>query len=142
MIILQKHLEETMTQDKGRTEKDVEVFVDVASAMTGVSLFAQRHVFEFGCGIIVGSAGNSGDVLDNPRGWARTCRFVKAGYEEENSAIDSYSRFSHLLSEKRDIPGFHIVGTARGYPRLDIRRKQIVTYDAIFVMERDGWRDS
>lgn len=87
----------------------IKVHVDVAAAMTGVSLFGQR---------------------------AAGFEFSKAGYEDENSAAADYSSFTHLLSETKDIPGFSVVATAPGHPRLDWRNFRIATEDGIYVLER------
>lgn len=89
------------------------VHVDVAAAMTGVSLFGQR------------AAGS---------GWT----FVKAGYEAENDALHDFTDFTHLLSETNNVEGFHVVATAPGNPRLNWRRGRIETQDGIYVLERDN----
>ena len=89
------------------------VHVDVAAAMTGVSLFGQR------------AAGPH---------WT----FVKAGYEAENKAGGDFTNFTYLLSENKDVEGFHVLATASGNPRLNWRRGRIDTADGIYVLERDN----
>ena len=102
---------------KVASNEEILVYIDVASAMTGVSLFGQRAV----------SGGNS------------EVKFVKAGYETEHEALDSSSSlrsYTHILSEEKEIEGFDVIGVAQGNPRVDVRRLQIATADAIFVHER------
>jgi alpha-1,6-mannosyltransferase len=102
---------------KAANNEEILVYIDVASAMTGVTLFGQRAM----------SGGNSG------------VKFAKAGYETEHEELDSSSSlrsYTHILSEEKDIEGFDVIGLARGNPRIDVRRLQIATSDAIFVHER------
>ena len=109
---LQHHLEM-----KAANNEEILVYIDVASAMTGVSLFGQRAM----------SGGNSG------------VKFAKAGYEAEHEALDSSSwlrSYTHILSEEKDIEGFDVIGVARGNPRIDVRRLRIGTSDTIFVHEQ------
>ena len=108
-----RHLEQQATGD---SPSSVRVWIDVASAMSGVSLFGQRDAL-YRTGVQV---------------------WDKGGYEEENASrnLDDYT---HLLSEDKDVPGFHVVDIAPGHPRLDIRGARIVTEDAIYVLERDEW---
>ena len=104
----------------------VHVHIDVASAMTGVSLFGQRSA-----------------QLSNPKGsWI----FAKDGYEMINSKPDNvnWSIYTHLLSESADIAHsdesiFAVVGVAQGNPRIDIRRGTVATNDAIYILERKNW---
>jgi len=104
-----KHLE---TTDRG--ESTARVWIDVASGMSGVSLFGQRDAL-YRTGV---------------QTWD------KGGYEEENAAHD-FKDYTHLLSEEKDVTGFHVVNVAQGYPRIDKRTVSIVTEDAIYVLERD-----
>jgi len=100
------------------------VHVDVASAMSGVSLFGQRSASRHGHGRVA---------------W----KFDKAGYEDENMAgsSGSWTSFSHLLTEERSLGGsaFEEVAVIPGNPYLDWRQARIVVGDAIFVRERIGW---
>jgi alpha-1,6-mannosyltransferase len=95
---------------------EARVWIDVASSMSGVSLFGQRNAMHR-TGIQV---------------------WDKGGYEEENTARD-FEGYTHLLSEKKDVPGFRVVDVARGRPRIDKRRLSIKTQDAIYLLERNDW---
>jgi alpha-1,6-mannosyltransferase len=95
------------------------VYIDVASAMTGVSLFGQR---------------------DAQRRAPRTIwTFHKAGYEAQHAEIKDISAYTHILTERRDIPkGFRTVATVQGHPRLDMKRFRISTSQAIAILQRVG----
>lgn len=106
---------------KVKATTPLRVYIDVASAMTGVSLFGQRS------------------AMYNPS-QKGVWEFDKAGYEEENTfGKINYAKFTHLLSEEKEVQGYHIIGTAQGFPRLNWRELKINTQDAIFVLEKDGW---
>ena len=97
------------------------VHIDVAAAMSGVSLFGQR------------AAQASTPYLE----WT----FRKDGYEEGKQA-NGYEQFTHLLSEDLDIvpaSQFTVIHTQPGKPRLDLRNLRIVTEDATYVLERNDW---
>lgn len=113
--IITRHLEENYSAGSNAAAS-VRVWMDVASAMSGVSLFGQRDAL-YRTGVQI---------------------WDKAGYEHENTA-HSLEGYTHLLSEDKDVQGFHVVDVAQGHPRLDLRRASIVTEDAIYVLERDGW---
>lgn len=111
----------------GQRSPQVYVHIDVASAMTGVSLFGQRSA-----------------QLSNPRvRWS----FAKDGYEMMNSSDNKtvdWSMYTHLLSESSDLVQydesiFALVGVTPGNPRVDIRRGVIATTDAIYILERKDW---
>jgi len=102
------------------------VHIDVAAAMSGVSLFGQR------------AAQATTPGLE----W----KFSKGGYEEGNSMEHfgyGYEQFTHLLSEDPNISPstFNVIHTQEGKPRLSLFDRQIVTEDTIFVLEKRGWRD-
>ena len=96
------------------TKEKVTVYIDNAAAMSGVSLFGQRHVqnqFPF-------------------------VEFVKAGYEQEHDTKEiNFADFDYVLSEI-EITGMRVAGVAQGNPRLDLRRLRIETHDAIHLNER------
>jgi len=106
--ILQNYVEESKLID---SHNMISVHIDVASAMSGVSLFGQR---------------------------AAGFTFSKSGYEKENDlgSSSSLQTHTHLLSEKDHVEGFRKVGVAQGYPRIDPRQLRFVTDDAINVLER------
>ena len=136
------------------TSQPVVVHVDVASAMSGVSLFGQRTA------TWCTTSSHSSNIE-----WI----FDKAGYEEENRLLDEKekerslnrdgssddedivasgaaalsSRFSHILTEdptKLAMSNhYHILHVIQGLPRLDIRHGRIMTEDAIYILERNDW---
>ena len=127
---LRLHLDASISQSpttsKSPKWEDVHVHVDVAAAMTGVSLFGQRHASHRYL--------NGGGVLEGP------FLIEKSGYEEENTVKGTSSAvFSHLLSEQQHVKGYHIIDTIQGQPRLDIRNFRIDSQDAIYIWEKDGW---
>ena len=110
----------------GVTRPSVRVHVDVASAMSGVSLFGQRSAQESTPGVV----------------WT----FDKAGYEAENAISDTVDwwKYTHLLTENKELANsddsdFEVVAVAQGNPHFDLRRATIVTSDAIYVLELKGW---
>jgi len=121
---LRHHLEQE-TSEKWNT---IHVHVDVASAMTGVSLFGQRHIsYRY--------LNREEDVYEGP------FRIGKSGYEEENSNTGSteMTLFTHLVTEQGLVEGYHVIDTVQGHPRLDIRNFRIETQDAIYIQERNGY---
>jgi alpha-1,6-mannosyltransferase len=112
LIKLSNHLRET------RESKEAIVWVDVASAMSGVSLFGQRTASEL-----------------------YPMTIDKGGYEDENSAV-MLAKYSHILSEESGVDGFHTVTVAEGNPRFDLGRLRVVSEPTIYVLEKDDWRQS
>jgi len=101
----------------------VRVYVDVASAMTGVSKFGERAA--------------------RTRCPGTNWTIHKAGYESENAMAlsddGSGGGYTHILSENKDIVGsdeFRVLTVVRGNPKLDFRRFKIITADAIYVLGR------
>lgn len=128
LLRLRQYLLNTIPQQNdGKSGwNSVRLHVDVAAAMTGVSLFGQRHASIRQ----VGSEYYEGPFLID-----------KSGYEEENKADESEMHpFTHLLTEKSRVDGFRLIDVIKGHPRLDIRKLRIATDDAIFIYEKDDWR--
>jgi len=100
---------------------DVHVHIDVASAMSGVSLFGQR----------------AADIQTEEVNW----NFHKSGYEKEHSLEASgLESFTHILSENANLSHeFEVIGTIQGNPSFNIRRCGIHTTDAIHILERKAW---
>lgn len=129
---LRHHLDAQITAqpslESGRSHtqkwEDVNLHIDVAAAMTGVSLFGQRHA--------------SHRKLDVHLNEGPFC-MEKSGYEEENSGKGTSLVFTHLLTEHKEVKGYHVIDVVPGHPRLDVRRFQIDTSDAIYILERNGW---
>lgn len=121
--ILSLHVNDvTSSSNIGPVKKAfVNVHVDVASAMSGVSLFGQRAA----------QASTPGTE------W----KFIKDGYEEGMSVgQDGYEHFTHLLSEDPDGPSaFTLIHTQQGNPRLSIHDRKIVTEDTIYILEKRNW---
>ncbi|KAL7579930.1 hypothetical protein ACA910_004930 [Epithemia clementina (nom. ined.)] len=105
------------------------VYIGVAAAMSGVSLFGQRAAT---------LAGQKNGVV---------IVFEKAGYEEDNaiplndllisSSSAAFARFTHLLTEDETIGGdnFRTVLAVQGHPWLNWRRARIQTSNALYFRE-------
>jgi len=113
LIALSKHLEQA-----AKSDEPIQIYVDVAAAMTGVSLFGQRQ------------------LLQNCP--STECHIVKGGYEEKHDydKILSSGKFDFLLSEKGAVKGYNIVDIAKGNPRINWKGLRIDTSDAIFLMKK------
>ena len=99
----------------------VRVYIDVASAMSGVSLYSQQYAQESTPGVQ----------------W----EFFKEGYETQNQ-IDSYDDFDFFLSEKSDVlPGYDVIQVAQGNPRLEWREWHISTENAVYVLQKKSGSD-
>ena len=129
LLKLRRHLLDTVPhQSAGKSEwSHVHAHVDVAAAMTGVSLFGQRHA----------SIRRVGEDNENEESFI----INKSGYEDENklASESEMESFTHLLTERQHVNGYHLIETIKGYPRLDIKHIRIATSDAIFVHENDDW---
>ena len=103
----------------------VNVYIDVASAMSGISLFGQQAALKEGRRVGVE--------------WI----FEKAGYEEDNSVgSSSLAGFTHLLTEDENLSddgSFRKVLGIPGRPWIDWKRARIQTSETIFVVERVDW---
>jgi len=103
--------------------EDVRVHVDVAAAMTGVSLFGQRHA-------------------SRRYDYESPFPIEKSGYEDENQLEGNSKRtkkFTHLLSEEQNVDGYHLVDVVKGYPRFDFKNFRIDTRNATYILESDDW---
>lgn len=110
-----------LVQDGGHRSTDsstVNVYIDVASSMSGISLFGQRAV----------------EASTPEKEWS----FVKGGYEQENQLVDgSLNSFTYILTEEPNISAeYHVISTIQGNPRLDLKHATIATNDAIYILER------
>ncbi len=104
--------------------EDVRVHVDVAAAMTGVSLFGQRH---------------ASHRYDDELPFA----IEKSGYEDENQlgGNSRMTKFTHLLSEAQHVEGYHLVDVVEGNPRFDFINLRIDTRNATYILESDDWTE-
>jgi alpha-1,6-mannosyltransferase len=121
LIRLSEHFHRELQRRNVSIDKVV-VHVDVASAMSGVSLFGQRAVqYQFP---------------------TVTWNFVKAGYEDEHATLQDVEAVTHALSEyPESLVGFRVVAEVLGSPRLNLRRLSVETKPSIFVLERrDFWQ--
>jgi alpha-1,6-mannosyltransferase len=121
LLRLSDHIQRE-TQRRDVSNPKVVVYMDVASAMSGVSLFGQRAV----------------QYQIPTVSWT----FVKAGYEDVHSILQDVDSFTHALSESPEMfVGFVVVEEILGTPRLDLRKFSIETKPSIFVLEkRDFWQ--
>lgn len=122
--ILSSHVNNVISSSDISPKKKllIHVHIDVASAMSGISLFGQR------------AAQASTPAIE----W----KFIKDGYEEGMSVgQEGYEHFTHLLSEEPDISPslFTVVHTQQGKPRLSFSDRKIVTEDTIYILERRNW---
>jgi len=94
------------------------VCVDVAAAMTGVTLFGQ-------------SATVKAMERLNPNA---SLTFIKEGYEGDNQ-FKQWNHCDYLLTEEPHVDGFSILHVSQGNPTINKHRKRIDTRDAIYVMQ-------
>jgi alpha-1,6-mannosyltransferase len=130
LIHLTQHVLDQQSSSSRAILPPLHVHIDVAAAMSGVSLFGQR------------AARQSTPQTD----WV----FDKAGYEavhqingdEDNG--EYYTKFTHMLSENPEISKNHftVVHVIRGSPRLNLRQARIETEKAIYILERNDWGNS
>uniref|UniRef100_A0A7S3V6T0 Mannosyltransferase n=1 Tax=Chaetoceros debilis TaxID=122233 RepID=A0A7S3V6T0_9STRA len=105
----------------------VDIFVDVASAMTGVSLFGQRYLQNIS---------------------SRRVNIIKGGYENEHEhRIDlKEGKFDYLLLEtpasrldtNGGINGYDLINIASGHPRINLASLSIETSDCIYILKKRG----
>jgi len=110
------------SDDVSKNLSPVNVHIDVAAAMSGVSLFGQR----------------TAQAVTPSIEW----KFSKDGYEEGMSVgHHGYEQFTHLLSEDPDISPslFNVIHTQQGKPRLRLHERKIDTEDTIYILEKRDW---
>jgi hypothetical protein len=122
-----------------RHHQSIHVCLDVASSMTGITLFYQEKLKQSAMQSRIGTNSNNNKEIE----------FIKEGYEQENQLllrrIENNNKWSSpesssiscdfLLSEDSTIPGFEVIAAAPGDPTLDFYHRQIVTQNKIFVMK-------
>jgi hypothetical protein len=122
-----------------RHHQSIHVCLDVASSMTGITLFYQEKLKQSAMQSRLGTNSNNNKEIE----------FIKEGYEQENQLllrrIENNNKWSSpesssiscdfLLSEDSTIPGFEVIAAAPGDPTLDFYHRQIVTQNKIFVMK-------
>jgi alpha-1,6-mannosyltransferase len=138
LLRLEQHLHEYQN-DQGLIPNDtqVRVYIDVAAAMSGISLFGQRQA--------AASTAKSKNVE-----W----KFTKAGFEDEHALQDDYfeysASFTHIIAEpdtaasdpvkkKISTNAFTLVDVVPGKPRLDLKGGRIATEPALYIWERIGY---
>jgi alpha-1,6-mannosyltransferase len=134
LLRLEVHLTKSLDQSLIPSQPQVHVYVDVAAAMSGVSLFGQRQA----------SLQNETAPLE----W----KFVKAGYEDEHALTEDlfeYSAsFTHIIAEddqqetsssKLSTNAFTLIDVIPGKPRIDLKGGRIATQDALYLWERIGF---
>lgn len=113
LLALSSHLAQFPENDE-----PIQIYVDVASAMTGVSLFGQRA------------------LLQNCP--AAQCNIQKGGYEVGNEYDDvlSNAKFDFVLC-KSSMKGYKVVDIVKGNPIINWKELAIDTSNAIFVLEKE-----
>lgn len=99
---------------RGETPLRAFVHIDEASAMTGISQFVYRRADERG------GRHNKDECLE----WNYS--------KEEGLADGDLTRFSHLVSARRDIPGFCVVVAQHGFDGVDWRKGRLRLNDMVF----------
>ena len=124
LSMLSAHVRDSI-QQQPTTTRPVKVHIDVASAMSGVSLFGQRAA-----------------AMDGGGSWS----FHKSGYEDKHQDVsldDWDSSFTHVLTEERmdtKSSNFAIIGAAPGHPWLNWRKMRIESSESIFILENRQWK--
>lgn len=111
--LLSKEVEKPLEATQSAT---ADIYIDVASAMTGVSLFEQRSLLS--------------KCSEN-----RYCNISKGGYENDHVFHESMKNynFDYILSEQSNVEGYEIISAAKGHPYMNWRSMKIESKDAIFV---------
>lgn len=146
LSLLEPFLAAAVAEDitSSRHHQSIHVCFDVASSMTGITLFYQEKVKQSAIQNIenrLGTHSNSKEI-----------EFIKEGYEQENQlllgSLENNNKWSNrktscdfLLSEDSTIPGFEVIATAPGDPTLDLYHHRIVTKNKIFVMKSTMQKD-
>lgn len=127
--LLRKELEQSSPSFSSQEGGVIEIYVDVAAAMTGISLFGQRALIQ-SCRDLGG--GESAQGISSER----MCKVTKDGYEHDNAFDLNETGFHYLLSEQPAVNGYNVVVAANGFPSLDLRSLRIVTKDSIYVLQQ------
>lgn len=134
LLKLEEHLSKSLDRSLVPNQPKVHVYVDVAAAMSGISLFGQRQA----------SLHNETAPLE----W----KFTKAGYEDEHALQEDlfeYSAsFTHIIAEgddektrssKLSTNAFTLIDVIPGKPSLALKEGRIATRDALYLWERIGY---
>lgn len=118
----------------------ISVYIDVASAMTGISRFNQHSASLITC-----NTSTTKPTKKTRFKW----EFHKEGFENENFILSKEStatkhKFTHLLSEERLWDGYSVIGVAKGNPRINLKGSiDLLELDnTIYTLERDDFKTS
>lgn len=154
----------TGSNDAIQPSSMVVLYMDVATAMAGVSLFQQRDAI-LSTPFLEWEIHKAGYEPEHSNLVSMENSFTKLtadeqGEEENDKEVDeqggtrvrsSKSRvFTHLLLEVPSIrtlgassfppPNYHVVAIVPGHPRFNVRHLRVETTDAIYVLEHNDWK--
>lgn len=159
LLRLEQHLHKYQTEDGlVANDPEVHVYIDVAAAMSGISLFGQRQASGVGLNAtLIPSARTAASMKEKTS--AFNWQFTKAGYEDEHAMkedIFEYSAsFTHMIVEaagdssnsnnnadgspKISTNAFTLVDVVPGRPKLDFKGGRIATQGYLYIYERIGY---